>query len=160
MKEILPRDHNWDFPWKYDHGLFLFRMLFKQHNLKMLICDSLVVKLWKRQTEAVWFCILAKLPTFTMPRMVWCPWKPTCGFPPQGRTSSRQGNRLSRRGIWNKKQEISKLKKCLVLSPVASPVQQHLGLLIVAPGTRHRGIRAKDQLHSRAVGVNAPAKAF
>ena len=42
--------------------------------------------------------------------------------------------------------------------PVASPVQEHLGVLIVGPGPRDRSLWAKYQLHPRAVRVDTPGK--
>ena len=42
--------------------------------------------------------------------------------------------------------------------PVASPVQEHLGVLIVGPGPRDWSLWAKYQLHPRAVRVDTPGK--
>ena len=42
--------------------------------------------------------------------------------------------------------------------PVASPVQEHLGVLIVGPGPGDRSLWAKYQLHPRAVRVDTPGK--
>ena len=46
------------------------------------------------------------------------------------------------------------------VEPVSPPVHKHLRLLVVAPGTGHWTLRAKDELHPRAVCINTPDEKY
>ena len=111
----------------------------------MLICDLLVVKLWKRQTEAVWFCNFAFWP-LSLSR---CPgWfgvleNPLVAF--LLRVALHQGKGLPSHGEASEtsRRRFSKLKKCSLtccLSCVAASWPPHRSSRDPTP--RHPGKRS------------------